>query len=108
MLKKVKPVLPSRTARSKAASEGSFSITSCLRDALSAAGSVGAASDSGSSAIEPGSGLRNRSLKTKIVKKEFAAAAKPRVVALAGTELIALNRLRSRSMVTLPFSTIIF
>ena len=96
MLKKVNPVLPSRTAKSNGASGESFSTTSCLRDAASEAGSRGAGWASATSAIEPGSGPRNWSLKTRMEKKELAAVAKWSVAGLA-MELISFNRLRSRS-----------
>ena len=67
-----------------------------------------AQSFAGLSAIEPWSGPRRRSLKTRMVKKELAATANCSVAGLAERELIPFNRLRSRSIVTLPFSTIIF
>ena len=52
----------------------------------------------GTSAIEPSSrDSRNRSLKTRMVKKELAATAKCSVAGVAGVELIPFNRLRSRS-----------
>mgnify|MGYP001155381882 CR=1 FL=1 len=58
-------------------------------------------------AIDPGSGPRNSSLKTKIGKNELAATANCSVVGLSGTETNPFKRLTSRSIVTLPLSTII-
>ena len=60
------------------------------------------------SAIDPESGPRRRSLKTRMVKKELAATAKCNVTGLATRELLPFNPFRSRSNVTLPLSTIIF
>ena len=102
----MKPVLPSRTARSEASHDGSFSITNCLRDAPSWAGTLGAFC--GISAIDPGSGPRNRSLKTTMGKNELAATANCNVTGLATREMFPFNPFRSRSIVTLPLSTIIF
>ena len=62
----------------------------------------------GTSAIEPWSGPRRRSLKTKMLKKELAATANCSLTVDCAAEPIPFNRLRSRSIVTLPFSTIIF
>ena len=93
MLKKMNPVLPSRTAKSKPSPEGSFWITSCLRDARSAAGKLKpeALPPAGINAIDPGSALRNSSLKTKIGKNELAATVNCSVVGLPGTEPIPFN-----------------
>ena len=61
-----------------------------------------------SDAIDPGSAPRNRSLNTKMGKKELAPIWNCRVTGLATRELLPLKPLRSRSIVTPPFSTIIF
>ena len=58
--------------------------------------------------MEPVSAVRNRSLRTRIGRKELAAAAKCNVTGLATKELLPFNPFRSTSNVTLPLSTIIF
>ena len=81
MLKKTKPVFPSRTARSKRASDGSFSITSWFKAVCNGPGS--ATVFSGISPIEPASGPRKASLKTRIVKKELGPTWKRNVSGFA-------------------------
>jgi hypothetical protein len=77
-------------------------------DAANETGSRKAFCTLGSNAIEPGSGPRNKSLKTRMGKKELAAIANCRLSKFCEAGLIPFNRLRSRFIVTVPFSTIIF
>src|ERR1051325_6169757 len=108
MLKKVVPVLLSRSASSKFSVDGSFSTTRWFRAAASLAGSGGMVAICGTSAIEPVSGPRNRLLKTKTVKKELFAAAKCNVAGTAAAEVIPFNQLVLSCTVTLPVWIIIF
>ena len=62
----------------------------------------------GIKAIEPGLTARSRSLKTRMGKKELAAAENCRVTGLATRELLPFNPFKSSCIVTLAFSTIIF
>jgi hypothetical protein len=62
----------------------------------------------GIKAIDPCSGPRSRSLKTRIGKKELAATAKWSVAGLATSELLPFNPFKSSSIVAAPLSTIIF
>src|SRR5438552_19050860 len=62
----------------------------------------------GTKVIDPCSGPRSRLLDTRMGKKELAPTANWSVAGLATRELFPLNPLRSRSIVTLPLSTIIF
>jgi hypothetical protein len=77
-------------------------------DAANATGSPEVCGTFGSNVIEPGSGPRNKSLKTKMGKKELVAIANCRLSKFCEAGLIPFNRLRSRFIVTVPFSTIIF
>ena len=75
-------------------------------DTPNAVGSVGRFC--GIKAIDPGSAPRNMSLKTRMGKNEFAATTNCNIVGVPLAELIPFKWLRSRSMMTLPFCTIIF
>ena len=108
----------------KSSTEGSFSTTRRLSDAPRAAGRfcsgwrAACETEFGrrhvlcrDQPIDPGADPRNRSLKTRMGKKELAPTAKRSVMGLATRESAkpsGFNPVRSRSMVTLPFSTIIF
>src|SRR5439155_14393287 len=60
------------------------------------------------SAIDPCSGPRRRSLNTRMLKKELTATVNRSCCTFAASEPSALSRSTSRSIVTVPFSTIIF
>ena len=80
------------------------------RTAIPAAGTVASteSTSAGIKASEPGSTARNWSLKTRMEKNEFVAAANSSGTGLVIRALLPFNPLRSRFIVTLPFSTIIF
>ena len=107
MLKKTKPVFPSRTTRSNGSPEGVFSITSWLEDAFN--GSGRAAEFLQINPIELGSGPRRSLLRTRIVKKELGPTSKRKVSSFDSCvpELIPLSRSKSRSIATFPVATTI-
>lgn len=86
--------------------KGVFSTINCLIDAPNKEGST--MECCGTNTIEPSSGPRKRSLKTRMLKNEFAATANCKRSSFPLPILIPFNRFTSRSIVTVPFSTIIF
>ena len=106
MSKNTKPLRVSRTVISNGSLLVAFSITSLLIAVVNAAGS--ATLFCGTSAIDPCSAPRKRSLNTRMLKKEFAATANWARSSFALANLIPFRRFTSSSMVTVPFSTIIF
>ncbi|PYL65099.1 MAG: hypothetical protein DMF20_09305 [Verrucomicrobia bacterium] len=105
-MKKVKPVFASRTARSVAWPDGSFSTSSRLIDGPSVPGSAGAFCEI--KPIDPDAAPRKRLLKTRMGKKESASTANCTCTAPPVAVLIPFRRLRSSSIIALPLSTIIF
>src|SRR4030095_5129799 len=91
-----RPFVLFRTARPNRSPDLRFLSTSWFSETPGTEGSW--VDCSGTSTIEPCSGWRSRSLNTRMLKKEFAPTANRRLSAFPA---------RSRSMVTLPFSTII-
>src|ERR1041385_9371451 len=111
MLKNVNPVLLSRTVRSKPSPEGSLATTRWSIDALNEAGSREKFRDWEINAIDPCSGPRRRSLKTRMLKKELGATANCRcesgrkgsVTSFRGARLILFKRFRLRLIFTFSF-----
>ena len=105
MLKKTKPVFPSRTTSSNGSPGVVFSITSWFEDVFSGSGRIAVFRN----AIEPCSGPRKTWLKTRTVKKEFGPISKRKGSRFTSfvAKSLPFSRFKSRSIATFPLATII-